>query len=128
LELAGERPAADHALGARSGALTEPAVRGDEPVRPLEFRCLARDSVVSGLLALEDDDRAHALPLAPRVDELDELLARNVRPQRAADVLGVDEDGRDRLRRRLGGADRGYAGFAGVTCGFTQRAALRSRG
>jgi hypothetical protein len=107
LELAGERTAADHALGAGRGALAEPAVRGDEPVRPLELRRLARDSVVSGLLALEDDDRAHALPLAPRVDELDELLARNVRPQRAADVLGVDEDGRDRLRQRAALRSRG---------------------
>jgi hypothetical protein len=80
--------------------LAEPAVRGDEPIRPFELRRLAGDPVVSGLLALEDDDRAYAFPLAPRVDELDELVARNVRPQRAANVLGVDEDGRDELRQR----------------------------
>ena len=125
LELAGERPAADHALGARRGTLAEPSIRGDEPVRSLELRCFACDPVVGGLLPLEDDDRTDVFPLAPGVDELDELLARNVRPQRATDVLGVDEDGRDRLRQR---AALRFRGSRPIAQGLRPRVAGPARG
>jgi hypothetical protein len=60
---------------------------------PVELGRLAGDAVVGRLLALEDDDRSNAFAPAPVVDELDELVARNVRPQRAPDVLRVDENG-----------------------------------
>jgi hypothetical protein len=45
-----------------------------------------------GRRAVEHDDGACSVPLRPCLTELDELIAWNVRPQRPADVLGVDED------------------------------------
>jgi hypothetical protein len=39
--------------------------------------------------AVEDDEGSRRL--GPTADELDELLTADVRPLRAADVLGVDE-------------------------------------
>ena len=94
-----------------AGAAAQPAVRGDEPVGPSlpgELLGVAGDPVVGALLrradhlhrpsalhvgriAVEDDQGMRAGRLGPAADERDELLTADVRPLRAADVLGVDE-------------------------------------
>jgi hypothetical protein len=106
-ELAGKAAAADHALRAACGAFAKPAIRRDEPVRAVVLRRLADDPVVGRFGPLEDELDVDALALAPGLDELDELLARDVGPLRAADVLRVDEDGRTRVRQRAALRSRG---------------------
>src|SRR5438128_2271660 len=102
-QLADERAAADHPLGALAGALPQLAVGGDEPVA-VELRRLADDAVVGALvLALEDDAVVVAALLRPPAHELDEPLAGDVRPDRAAHVLRVHDDGHHQFSDGSGG-------------------------
>ena len=91
-QLAGEAPAADHTLRSRPGQVPQLAVRGNEPVR-LEARGLADQPLVRRLaLRLEDDLDVDVVLLRPELGERDELVPRDVRPDRAADVLCVYEN------------------------------------
>jgi hypothetical protein len=101
-----EGAAADDAVCPAAGPPAETTVRGHEPVGGAQLCCLTGDSVVGGLAALEDNDRLDALALGPGPDELDELVSREVRPLRAADVLRVDED-RDQIRQPAALRSRG---------------------
>ena len=110
-QFAGETASADHALRSSAGALTELAIRGDQPVRRVRGR-LAGDPVVGdlaaraddvvgvhGRAAVEDDERLHLVLCRPAADELDERLGADVRPERALDVAPVDDESRgDRLK------------------------------
>ena len=105
-ELARERAAPDDALGPVAGPLAKLAVGGDKNVRLVELGRPAGDPVVSGLLSgtddldpfdgsgrrpVEDRHRLDSLAPGPLSEQLDEALRREVRPQRAPHVRGVDE-------------------------------------
>jgi len=105
-QLARETAPAQHALRSSAGALTELAIRRDQPVRRVRGR-LAGDPVVGDLAAraddvvgldrraaVEDDERLEVVLRRPVADELDEPLGRNVRPERTLDVASVDDEGR----------------------------------
>jgi hypothetical protein len=102
-----ERAAADHALGATACAISQLAVRGDEPERLVQFReprSLAGQPVVGALTAgahdpgsfrgsaVEDDDSPVAEISRPLLSKLDELVVRDVRPLRPLHVPCVDQD------------------------------------
>src|SRR5918994_1579126 len=83
-QVAGETASADHALSGSPGALTELAIRGDQPVRRAP---------------VEDDERLHVVLGRPAADELDERVGGDVRLQRALDVASVDDEGRGDRRK-----------------------------
>src|SRR5207245_2857685 len=92
-QLARERSAADDPLSVVAHTLPQFPVGGDDPKRRLELRNLACDAVVGGLPSFPDDDDLVTVRVAPCARELFELVLRDVRPHRTADVLPIDEDG-----------------------------------
>jgi hypothetical protein len=91
-KIARERTAADDALRTLADPLPQLAVRGHHPGRRLDLADLSSDPVVRRLPALPHDHDLMAVFRSPGLAQLDELALGNVGPERAPDVLGVNQD------------------------------------
>jgi spermidine synthase len=91
-KVARKRTAAEDAFRTLTNPFPQLAVRGHHPDRRLDLVDLSCDPVVRSLPALPHDHDLMAVCLGPGLAQLDELALGNVGPERAANVLGVNQD------------------------------------
>jgi hypothetical protein len=125
LKLARKRAASENPLRVRLDAPPELAVGRHHPDRRLELRHTTRDLVVGGVGALPDESEVVAGRGGPCVGEPRQVGAWQVRPDRATDVLRVDENRCDggycrRMRWRF---QRRKRIVPGVTLNLSRRGA-----
>jgi hypothetical protein len=90
-QFARERASADDSFHPIRDPRTQFAVGGDDPDGRCELPNVGGDPVVRRFGTLPNDDHLVIVSASPFTTALLELLARDVRPDRTANVLGVDE-------------------------------------